>query len=655
MRHRVFLAVVVCLLSFGPAERLLAQQRDSTLWLPPEVQGWISIPDLEQLSQSWDQTQFGRLLASEAFQRVIEAWRQQQEKQRMGVAGLEISWEEVRRIVGGEVALAVVHPPGREPSPVLLVDFRGHTDQASDLIRRFDARLRRQGVRRRVHQEDSPPLVQYTRHEKTTLVYFYYDDVLCLTKNLYVAQVVRQCMQDPQRSKLAADPVFQATVAGLFKQRRTEQAIHLRWFVRPLGLARAQRALDQGKLLGGGDVDWFEALSRTGFEQIRAAAGALTLAGTQYDVVHRIKIYAPRPWKGAVNVLALENHQHVLASPPPWFAGKLASITRLRLNIQKAFENFGPLFDEVVGEGAEGTWEDTLDALAHNEQGPKVDIRREIVAHLAHDCLLISAANKAQDHDRPRRVILVAIKDSPESRRSVASAIHRYMKPERTAKLRTDLVPGVEIWERLPEDPEDEGPEVDFGPIQVDLGEDERNVTLPAPTVKPSESEGICVHNGYVYYATHLSLLVELLKNQKAGKPESPPLAQSPAFVQLHKAAQAEATRQQWEDLCFFRFEDSAEQYRNTYQLARENKLAKSQNIVIRFLIGLGRVVDEEGNQLIDGKLLPPFEQVASQLTPGGVLVHADADGWSVVSFILHPQAMTAGKRPAEGEAPPKR
>ncbi len=652
MRYRVLLALGWCVLSLNQVAS--AQQRDSTLWLPPEVQGWVSIPRLEPMIQSWEQTQFGRLLASEPFQKVIEAWRRQQGGQSGGVAGLGVSWEELRRIVGGEVALAVVHPGGRDPAPVLLVDFRGHSNQASDLIRRFDARLRGQGARRRVHEERSPPLVQYQRHGKTVLVYFYHDEVLCLTKNLAVAQVVRQCMQDPQRSNLASDPVFQATVAGLFKQRRTDRAIHLRWFVRPMGLAQAQRALDQGKLLGGGDVDWFQALSRTGFDQIRAAAGALTLAGTQYDIVHRIKIYAPRPWKGAVNVLALYNHDHVLAPPPPWFAGKLASITRLRLDIQKAFENFGPLFDEVVGEGAAGTWEDTLDALAHNEQGPKVDIRREIVPHLAHDCLLVSAANKAEDHDRPRRVILVAIKDSPESRRSVASAIHRYMKPERTAKLRTDLVPGVSIWERMPEDPEDEGPEVDFGPIQVDLGEDDRNVTLPAPAVKPSESEGICVHNGYVYYATHLSLLVELLKNQKASQNAGTP-AQLPGFVQLHQAARAEAARQEWKSLCFFRFEDSAEQYRNTYQLARENKLAKSQNIVIRFLIGLGRVVDEEGNQLIDGKLLPPFEQVASQLTPGGLLVHADPDGWSVVSFILHPQAMTAGKHPADEQAAPKR
>ena len=655
MRHGMILAAALVALGFGTVEPLQAQQRDSTLWLPPEVQGWVSIPQIDRLTDAWEQTQLGRLLASEPFQKVIQAWKKQREVRRYGIAGLEITWEEVRSIAGGEVALAVVHPTGKKPSPVLLVDFRGHGGKASDVIRRFDARLRRQGAQMRLLRQ-RPPLVQYQRHGRTTLVYFYHDEVLCLTKSVPVAETVLECLLDENRSRLAADPVFQATVTGLFQQRRQAgETIHVRWFVRPMGLAQAQRALEQGKLLGGSDVDWFQALSRTGFDQIRAAAGVLTLAATRYDVVHRIKVYAPRPWKGAVNVLALENHPQVLAPPPSWIAGKLASISRMRLNIHKAFEHFGPLFDEVVGEGAEGTWEDTLDALAHSEQGPKVDIRREIVDHLGHDFVLLSAANKAEDHDRPRRLVIVAIKDSAESRKSVASAIDRYMKPERGVKRRTDLVPGVAIWERSAEVPEDEGPEVDFGPIQVDLGEDQRNLTVPAPKVKPSEPEGICVHGGYLYYATHLSLLVDVLKNQQQAPPAGAALARSPLFVQLRKTALEESQAQGWQNLCFFRYENSAEQYRNTYRLARENNLAKSQNVVVRFLIGLGRVVDEEGNQLLDGKLLPPFEQVAGQLTPGGVLVHADADGWSIVSFVLHPQAMTAGARPAKPAAAPKR
>ncbi len=648
MRYGVFLAAVGCLVSLGLVEHLPAQQRDSTHWLPPEVQGWLSISDLEQLDRAWEQTQLGRLLSSQLFAKAIQAWERQREGQRADVVGLRITWEEIRRIAGGEVALALVHPQGRKPTPVLLVNFQGRENQAADAIRQVHARLqpptKRRQVELRLHREFSPPLAQYLRRrgnqQRTLLVYFFFNEVLCLTKDLEVAKAIRARMELKTQPNLAADPVFQATMKGLMAQRRgTDQPVCLRWFVRPLGLVRAARAW-KGRLLPSGeggseteDVDWFEVFSRTGFEQIQGAAGLLTLAGKTYDMEHRIKIYAPRPWKGAVHVLSLYNHQHVLQLPPAWVAGKLASVGRLRLDVLRTFDNIGPLFDQVVADGAEGTWKSSLESIRDDQDGPQVDLREEIMAQLEHDCLLLSAANQARGHDRPRRVVILTIKDTPESRKVVASAIDRYFKPE--AKLRDDLIPGLKIWALLPKT--NNVPEVEVGPVQVAVGDQHPGVVVPAPKPKPSEPEGVCVYGGHLFYASHLSLLVELLKNLKAAKPSDTPVAQLPDFQRVHQAAEREAQRQGWNHLSFFRFENTAEQFRSTYRLARQNKIAASGNMVIQLLIGLGRLVDENGKQLIDGKLLPPFEKVADQLPAGGVLVHSDPDGWSIVSFVLRP------------------
>ena len=106
----------------------------------------------------------------------------------------------------------------------------------------------------------------------------------------------------------------------------------------------------------------------------------------------------------------------------------------------------------------------------------------------------------------------------------------------------------------------------------------------------------------------------------------------------MRQAALEEARRRGWEGLCLFRFEESRHLYRSTYHLARANQLARTENRLVKLLVVLGNLVDENGQQNVDGALLPPYRQVLPFLAPAGTLVHADPEGWFILGFVLKEQ-----------------
>ena len=44
-------------------------------------------------------------------------------------------------------------------------------------------------------------------------------------------------------------------------------------------------------------------------------------------------------------------------TPQPWVPRDIATYTTFYFDILNAFDNFGPLFDELFGQGEEGVWE----------------------------------------------------------------------------------------------------------------------------------------------------------------------------------------------------------------------------------------------------------------------------------------------------------
>jgi hypothetical protein len=125
------------------------------------------------------------------------------------------------------------------------------------------------------------------------------------------------------------------------------------------------------------------------------------------------------------------------------------------------------------------------------------------------------------------------------------------------------------------------------------------------------------------------------------------PLANDPDFVAVTAELKKflPAAQPQLVGLAFSRPD---QMMRDDYDLFRAGKMPESETVLGRLLDQLYFVEGRTGprEKKLDGKLLPPFEQVRHYFAPVGVTMRATPDGWT---FLLLSDESVA---PAKGAAP---
>ena len=97
-----------------------------------------------------------------------------------------------------------------------------------------------------------------------------------------------------------------------------------------------------------------EVMRNQGVGAIQGVGGYASFSSEGFDLVHRTAVYAPLPYKNAMKMLVLLNGKDY--TPQKWVPREIATYSTLYFDILNAFDNFGPLFDELFGEGESGTW-----------------------------------------------------------------------------------------------------------------------------------------------------------------------------------------------------------------------------------------------------------------------------------------------------------
>ena len=85
--------------------------------------------------------------------------------------------------------------------------------------------------------------------------------------------------------------------------------------------------------------------------------GFVDFSADGYQVLHRTAVYAPPPYTNSMKMLAFPTADDF--TPHPGFRRDVATYTTLYVDILNAFDNFGPLYDEIFGEGEKGVWKQT--------------------------------------------------------------------------------------------------------------------------------------------------------------------------------------------------------------------------------------------------------------------------------------------------------
>jgi hypothetical protein len=412
----------------------------------------------------------------EIMQPFVEDLRKQlQDKYRAVEDKLGIIWDDLEGMPAGELSLSIIERAGKDAAVAITIDVTGHAAETEKLLATVERRFAARGGNRQDAPSGDTTLRVFTvpgdaGSPPQTTVYFVRNDVLVGIDDRAEAEAMLRRFAGAATDNLKSVPAYTATMARCQQEAGT-LAPEARWFVEPFGLVFAARTLQKsnGRRL---EQDVAKILQQNGFDAIQGAGGFLNqLVDGHVEFLNRASVYAPpvpgmenEPlrWNSSMRMLQLPNVAGF--EPQSWVPRMTAGYATFQLEMDKAFDNIGPLFDDF--QETEGAWENSVKSWKTDRFGPLVDVREEIIANLGQRITVVT------DYDVPISVAsersIFAIEATNEQ--ALAQALTKWMTREPDVQRR-ELGQFV-IWERVPPQLAVDQPQVDvpvgFTPVQSD-------------------------------------------------------------------------------------------------------------------------------------------------------------------------------------------
>jgi hypothetical protein len=621
---RLRLAAVVVLLAAGATAQGVPP---SDTLLPDTTKGYVSAPDVDTLVERWNETPLGKLLADPAMQPFTEDLRRQiKEKWAASHARLGISIADLKDLATGEASLAVVMPKEGRAILVVLADVTGKEKQAAAALNKIAASIKAQGAKLSKQNQHGVTMSVFEtapKHDRDhgfTTVHFIKQGLFVATDSPALASEIADRLDGPQKHTLAELEAYQAVMARC-RQAGAGAPADLRWFVEPIGLAEALRTWETHRRKG--STDYLKVAKNQGFTAMKGVGGCVNLALGRYGILHRTYIHAPPPYELAMRMAVFPKGGDF--APHDWVSRDISTYTSFQADILNAFDRFDTLFDEVYGE--RGVWEDTLESIEEDPNGPQINLRRDLVAHLGQRATLLADYELPITPTSQRKLLAIEAKDPQK----LAAAIAKSMNgDERVRKLEVE---GHDVWEIIPED--ESMPALDIDDA-VDARAD-ADTEPPAREVSLANS-AVTVAKGHLMISSHVQLLRKVL----AGFAKADQLANDADYLRVQK----ECLKLGAGDDCAQGFARTDRQYRVMYECFQQGRLPEADTFLahfINFLMG----EEKEGvtrKPRLDGSKLPEYKIVERYLGPAGSFATSEKDGWLLVGFTTGDEAQLANE-----------
>jgi len=596
------------------------------------TRGYASVGDIEELCTRWNQTQMGQLVQDEAMRPFIEDMRRQLKRKISGIRdklGLELA--DLRDVAGGEIGLGIVERENDRAAIALTIDITGHQHQMNALLKKIDKELKKREATKSTFAVSGTPMTSYAIPPKKegdiehTAIFFIKDDMLCASDSRQEAEEMLRRFGDGAGNRLADAKPYQVTMSRCAKE-SAGVAPQLRWFLDPFGYGRALRSwAPAGKKVRG--KDYLNILSSQGFDAVKGLGGFVSLAvGGSFELLHRTTIYAPpipgEPEKYRLAMRMMEFPNRGQLNAQTWMPRKLASYRTFNCDLDNAFENFGTLFDAVMG--YDDAFAGVLEGLERDPYGPQVDVRKDFIAHLGQRVTLVTDY-KVPITPKCERFLFVVELTNEEA---IAATIKKFMESDPNA-TRTDFQ-GKVVWEI--QEAQEEVPELDIAVADLDLLDpiEETPTNQPGKIGKPTSA--VCVAEGHLFISSHAEFLKEVLTIEE---PKNA-LGNAGDYREVNRALSQLMSG----DTAAKFFIRTDEAFRPVYELLRQGKMPESETLLGRLLNRLLTPADDEDEgilreQKIDGRQLPDFEMVRRYFSPAGTAVRSVEDGWLIVGATL--------------------
>ena len=649
------MCLVACtvLLSTGPAS---AQPR-SEYFLPKTTKMLLSLPDPDEAREKFNASQLGELFNHDDMADFMDDLEEQLKDDGRMAERLGISPRDLDGVYDGEVALAAIQPGGdREQFATALIvkikpgDPEGTAqkmlgevvkrrlakfDGSSTAFLDIDAKREREVYRLTTPADGK--LAPVATHYFFQGTYFVAVDHEEEAKAIYkrIADVTSKKIERPEDS-LAADMAFVTTqlrVADAWG----DGSPQLRWFVDPFDYMRLRQTeqLAFGEREPRRGRDMIDVYADEGFDAIQGVGGWVNFSESGHEVLHRTFVYAPavnRMAKDPTTVARLkiekkmseipegvtyagpENNKYLLGARMmhffngaklktlDWVPDDVASQMAFHWHMQRAFKYSETLVnaysDDVKNQEV---WWGTIDSIRDDDDGPKTDIRKDIVMQMGTRATNITQYVQPIDVDSEESAVAMEITGDADT---VSAALDKMMANDSDAKKRT--VSERTIWEIVPPPPAAVG------------------------AAEESQPASYMVAYGHLFRATHAGILKRLATMPAKQLSAAKDLAEvNAALDELSGGKES------------FRYFDRLDQSQElNWELIRQGKFPQS-NSMLADMAARSQGFDpadpetKERDQQIDGTNLPEFEFAKPFLGPSGFYVETVDDGWLVTGAVL--------------------
>jgi hypothetical protein len=584
---------------------------------PASTQAYVGMPKSSGFLKNWKQTQLGQLADDE---RMKDFWTNQQEelRRRLASAGWQLSLkiEDLENLCSGQAALGLISREQIAEKPfslALVIDVADREEVLEKFFQRVGSDMESQkgklekiellGIE--VKHYSIPKLTSDGRARDS---YFAVSkNQLLIADDLRSIQELVESQTTPRADSLAKSDLYTRVQERIV---RDQHAAEIEYFVQPLGLGKLLRSITVQK--GKKQIDMLKILEDQGFGSILAAAGSVQLAKEDLDMHHQGFVLREEQLPESVQILDFPNQKALV--PPAWISAGSASVMGFSWNFSEAFPKLRGIVDSYIGEVQ---FDEILEQIKNDPQGPQIDIRKEILPHIGQEFYTVTEIIEPITPDSKRSLICIKLND-PENK--LYSVLNRYSKSEPGSSI--EDIGDYRIWKFSNEEEEEEVIEFN-NPGNKNAKEDEDEKPL-------LNKWGVCIINGYFVFASNPDSLVQVIENAKNEAIHGD--FEKIETVQAVRAMQAKLLGTEGHSFSEIDLADRSAEMQ--YELFRQGILPQSRSLMAIIAERILKT-DKSKPQEFQGSKLPPYEQVKHFFTPRGFVVRTEKDGWGIDAFIL--------------------
>ncbi|MCX7419847.1 MAG: hypothetical protein NT013_09960 [Planctomycetia bacterium] len=385
--------------------------------LPTDVSVYVSIPSVDDLKARFGKSSLGEMTEDSAF----EPFKAELTKAFEHVSGeieqnLGVTLKDLLQVPSGELAFAVITPPGKKISGIMFLDFGDSEKTIDALMEKGEKALAEQGASSEDEEIDGTKVTVWTikkdddeEEKPNQLVYFIKDTMLVVASDLDTAKGALT-RWDGKHSDTFADNDNYNLI--LKKCQSEDDDGLLVWYVNPMGLVQA--ALTQVAAANPQAALFMGFTEPLGINGIKAVGGSVDMATENFDSTSKTFMLIEQPTKGLLNVFQFPAIEQ---KPPRWVTTNASAWFSLNWDIAGAFTAVETMVDMFRGPGSTAA---AIDQIAQQE--PKVHLKKDVIDVISGRIQFVmeSAKKKDDKEGQDRVVVALGLKDSKKFKATMA-------------------------------------------------------------------------------------------------------------------------------------------------------------------------------------------------------------------------------------------